>query len=152
MDLYQASRVRNSLCSLRSSGRPGLVCLGIRSFRAVIRRAGVKTNLIIEIVRIAVTQPKREQIRRALTAWAGPAAVEPGCISCRTLEEGPDPQAFHYEGRWRTQDDLLRHLRTEHYKRLLVLMDMGSEPPLVEFHTVTETKGLDLIEHTRLGL
>jgi hypothetical protein len=44
---------------------------------------------------------------------------------------------------------LLRHLRSEHYKRLLALMDLGSEPPLVEFHTVTETKGLDLIERTR---
>ena len=106
-------------------------------------------NLIIESVRIVVTQPKREQVRRALTAWVGPAEVEPGCISCRVLQEGPDPHAFCFEARWRTQDDLLRHLRSEHYKRLLALMDLGSEPPLVEFHTVTDTKGLDLIERTR---
>jgi quinol monooxygenase YgiN len=106
-------------------------------------------NVIIESVRIVVTQPKREQMRRALTAWAGPAEVEPGCMSSRILQEGTDAQAFCYEARWRTQDDLLRHLRSEHYKRLLVLMDLGSEPPLIEFHTVAETKGLDLIERTR---
>ena len=43
----------------------------------------------------------------------------------------------------------LRHLRPDHYKRLLGLMELGTGPPLVEFHTVSETKGLDLIERTR---
>ena len=105
--------------------------------------------MIIESICIVVTQRDREQVRRALAAWAGPAEVEPGCISCRILQEGPDPHAFFYEARWKTQEDLLRHLRSEHYKRLLALLDLGSEPPVVEFHTVTETKGLDLIEQTR---
>jgi len=47
---------------------------------------------------------------------------------------------------------LLRHLRSEHYKRLLILMDLGSDPPLVQFHIVAETKGLDLIEYARNAL
>lgn len=108
--------------------------------------------MIIESVRIVVTQSKREQVRRALAAWAGPAEVEPGCMECRILQESSEAQAFRYEARWRTEDDLARHLRSEHYKRLLAVMDMGSEPPLVEFHTVAETKGLDLIERTRSAL
>ena len=49
----------------------------------------------------------------------------------------------------RAREELLQHLRSQHYKRLLMLMDLGSEPPLIEFHTVTETKGLDLIEFAR---
>lgn len=106
-------------------------------------------QLIIESVRIAVTPQKSEQVRRALAAWAGPTAVESGCLSCKILQEANDPQAFCYQAQWRTQDDLLRHIRTEHYKRLLLLMELGAAPPLVEFHTVTETKGLDLIEHSR---
>jgi quinol monooxygenase YgiN len=105
--------------------------------------------LIIESIRIVATQLKREQMRRSLTAWAGPAGVEPGCMGCQILQEGPDALAFRYEARWKTQDDLLRHLRSEHYKRLLALMDLGSEPPLIEFHTVAETKGLELIENAR---
>jgi len=105
--------------------------------------------LIIESVRIAVIPTKREQLRRALTAWVGPAEVAPGCISCRILQEESASKAFCYEAQWRTQDDLFRHLRSEHYKRLLVLMDMGSEPPLIEFHTVTETAGMELIQRVR---
>jgi quinol monooxygenase YgiN len=105
--------------------------------------------LIIESVRIAVRPAKREELRRALTAWAGPTEVEPGCMSCQILQEVNDPQGFCYEAQWKSHDDLLRHIRAEHYKRLLVLMDLGEEPPLIEFHTVAETQGLDLVEHAR---
>ena len=105
--------------------------------------------MIIESVRIVVVPTKREQLRRALAAWSGPTGVESGCTSCRILQEDSAPQAFCYVAQWKTQEDLLRHVRSEHYKRLLALMDLGSEPPVVEFHTVTETKGLDLIQHAR---
>jgi len=108
--------------------------------------------VIIESIRIAVTPTKYEQLRRALVAWAGPTSVESGCLSCRILQENNEPQAFCYQAQWNSQDDLVRHIRTDHYKRLLALMDLGKEPPLVEFHTVVETKGLDLIERTRTAL
>lgn len=105
--------------------------------------------MIIESVRIVVTPAKREQLRRALAGWAGPTAVESGCISCRILQDRSDLDTFCYEAQWQSRDDLLRHLRSEHYRRLLILMDTGSEPPLVEFHTVAETRGLDFIEFAR---
>jgi len=92
---------------------------------------------------------KCEELQRALAAWAGPTEVEPGCLNCRVLQESGDSQVFRYEARWRSREDLLRHIRSEHYKRLLMLMDLGTEPPLVEFHTVTETSGLDLIQRAR---
>jgi quinol monooxygenase YgiN len=106
-------------------------------------------SLILESIRIAVMATKREQLRRALGAWSGPAGVESGCLSCRILQEESDPVAFCYQAQWKTRDDLLRHIRSEHFKRLLILMDLASEPPLIEFHTISETQGLDLIQHAR---
>jgi len=105
--------------------------------------------VIIESVRIAVMPAKCEQLLRALRAWAGPTAVEPGCLSCRILQEASAPQAVCYQAHWKGQDDLSRHLRTEHYKKLLGLIELGISSPLVEFHTVMETRGMDLIEQTR---
>src|ERR1700722_19478042 len=103
-------------------------------------------NLIIESLRIVVRGGKREEMRRALAAWIGPTQVESGGINCRILHEEHEPHSFYYEARWKTPDDLMRHLRSEHYKRLLVLMDLGEDPPVVEFHTVVETKGFDLLQ------
>ena len=109
-----------------------------------------KVNLvIIESVRIAVISAESRQLLKALIAWAGPTAVEAGCLSCRILQESSAPQAFCYQAHWNTRDDLIRHLRTKHYKKLLVLMELGITRPLVEFHTVTETQGFDLVERAR---
>ena len=110
---------------------------------------GEVLTLIIESLRIVVRAGKREELRRALAAWIGPTQVESGCMNCRVLQEDNEPYSFYYEAQWKTPEDLMRHLRSEHYKRLLLLMDLGQEPPVVEFHTVTETKGLDLIQHAR---
>ena len=107
--------------------------------------------MIIESIRIVVAEKRGEEMRRALTAWAGPTAVEPGCMGCEILQESLDALAFRSEARWRTEDDLLRHLRSKHYKRLLALMDLGNQPPLIEFHIVVDTQGLDLIKRARNG-
>ena len=105
--------------------------------------------MIIESLRIVVHPAKVEEVRRALAAWIGPTQVESGCTNPRILQEAGQPHSFCYEAQWENEDDLMRHLRSEHYKRLLVLMDLGDEAPVVEFHTVNETKGLDLIQHAR---
>jgi quinol monooxygenase YgiN len=105
--------------------------------------------MMIESVCIAVQPEKRESLRRALAAWTGPTEAEPGCMSCRILQESGHPDHFRYEAQWNSEEDLVRHLRSEHYKRLLVLMDMGYEAPLIEFHTVAKTAGLELIERAR---
>ena len=105
--------------------------------------------MIIEIVRIAVEPRAYEQLNRALAAWSGPTTAEAGCISCRVLQEKNESRAIHYQAQWKTTEDLLRHLSGDHYKRLLGLMELGNGPPLVEFHTVSETKGFDLIERAR---
>jgi quinol monooxygenase YgiN len=106
-------------------------------------------TVIIECVRIEVRAGKREEARRILSAWAGPTEVEPGCISCRILQEAIEPFAFCCELRWKSHDDLVRHLRSERYKALLVLIDQGVGPPVIEFHRVTETEGFDLVERVR---
>ena len=102
-------------------------------------------ELVIESIRIAVTPTKREQLRRALSAWSGPTGVASGCLSCRIFQEESEPLALCYQAQWKTQDDLLRHVRSEHYKRLLVLMDLGSEPPTrrVSYCVGNQRLGLD---------
>jgi len=105
--------------------------------------------LIIESLRIVVRPAKVEEVRRAFAAWIGPTQVESGCMNLRIFQETGQPHSFCYQAQWQNQVDLIRHLQSEHYKRLLVLMDLGEEPPVVEFHTVTETKGLDLIQQAR---
>jgi hypothetical protein len=45
-----------------------------------------------------------------------------------------NPTAFQLETYSNSEDDLTRHLRSPVYKKLLLLMEMGAEPPTIEFH------------------
>ena len=128
------------LLATQASWEAALGVSGTTSRDASSSRRCIK--LIIESIRIAATPAKRGELVRALGAWAGPTAVESGCLSCRIFQETTDPQAFCYQAQWKTQDDLLRHIRTEHYKRLLALMcRLGNSPEKSDHPKAESSKG-----------
>ena len=53
---------------------------------------------------------------------------------------------------WNTESEFLRHLRSDIYRQLLILMELSTEPPQVKFHHVAETHGLELVHATRGGI
>ena len=50
---------------------------------------------------------------------------------------------------WEDQSDLDLHMASNEYRRLLVVMDMASEPPKVTVMTVQKASGLDRIAKVR---
>ena len=105
--------------------------------------------MIIEKVAILVDPQRREDLRKAFSALLGPTCVEPGCLRCDLYQESGDPNRFCFETRWKTDKELIRHLRSEQYRNFLILLELGSEPPQIEFHEVAETKGLELVHSVR---
>ncbi len=105
--------------------------------------------MIIESVGVVGPPYKHEELGRGLRSLVGPMRVEAGCIGCRLFHDAADPNAFQLEAYWKTQDDLARHVRSEVYKKLLFLMEMGIEPPTIEFHEVSQTRGMDFIQSVR---
>jgi len=105
--------------------------------------------MMIESVRLVMQAAKREEVRQALVAWRNPVTVEQGCLGCRILQESGDSRSIWYIAEWASEDDLLRHLREDHYKQLLNLMETACQPPLIQFHRVVETAGLELVEQAR---
>lgn len=105
--------------------------------------------MVIESVGIVAAKGRCEELRRALSAQVGPTQVEPGCIRCQLYQETENASAFRFESHWKTRDDLISHMRSEPYRSLLSLMELSVEPPAIEFHTVTETQGLELVRVIR---
>lgn len=105
--------------------------------------------MIIECLGFTVAPQKREELRRALTSMLGPTGAEAGCESCQLYQESSDANAFRFEAHWRSQNDLARHMLSDQYRALLVLMELSVEPPSIEFHTVSESRGLDFIQELR---
>lgn len=105
--------------------------------------------MIIELIGISVPPRKKQEVGKALASYIGPIQVQPGCVSCQLTQSWPVQNGFQVEARWDCQENLVGHLRSDIYKRLLLLMELGDGPPVLEFFTVVEIRGLDLVESAR---
>ena len=112
----------------------------------------VGATMVIAFVDIKASSEKYEELRKALFSLSGPTEAEAGCKSCQLYQDASDASVLRIETRWTTQGDLLRHIRSDTYKRFLLLMELGSEQPTIEFYTVSELRGLDLIREARESL
>lgn len=105
--------------------------------------------MIIEILRISVPSGKGQELGKALSSSVGPIQVQPGCLSCTLCEAWPGQDELQLEARWDSDENLMRHLQSDIYKRLLLLMELSPAPPVVEFFTVVQFRGLDLVRAAR---
>jgi quinol monooxygenase YgiN len=105
------------------------------------------------VAHISVTAPdgRRQEIVKALRSVLGPTRLEQGCIACDLVEEVDNPGVLHLVGRWQTQEDLERHLRSARYAHLLAIVEASAEPPQIAFHWVTASQGLSYVAQVRLG-
>jgi quinol monooxygenase YgiN len=105
--------------------------------------------MVIELMNMSVSHGKRQELGKALATLVGPIQVQPGCLGCRLFQSLPIQDGLQIEARWETQEDLIRHLQSDGYKRLLLLMELSAAPPVLEFLTVVESRGLELVESAR---
>jgi quinol monooxygenase YgiN len=122
--------------------------MGTRSGRDASPPGG--EEMIIEQVYILATQEQREKIASALASVVDQTQVQPGCMSCRVLQNWQDLEEFLIEVEWNSMDGLINHLRSETYTRLLLLIELSTCPPTLQFYTVQEVRGLDLVQQARL--
>ncbi len=97
-------------------------------------------------LRMTVRPESRRDLLETMRGMLEPVRVERGCLSYRLYEDIEDRNIFVLVEEWKTRQDLESHIRTNKERRLLSLMDLLSEQPELQFNTVSETEGMDLIE------
>jgi quinol monooxygenase YgiN len=98
-----------------------------------------------------VVHPRRRvEMIRALRSLMLPLQAAPGFISCRLCQEADDANTICYAEEWHTPEDLDRQIRSDHYTRLLAIMEEAAEAPELRLNWVTDVKGLEYLEAVRL--
>ena len=105
--------------------------------------------MIIELLNVSASDGKKQELGKALATLVGPIQVQPGCLNCRLFQSLPTQDGLQLEARWAGQEDLLRHLQSDMYKKLLLMMELSAAQPVLEFLTVIELRGLELVERAR---
>jgi quinol monooxygenase YgiN len=75
--------------------------------------------------------------------------TETGCISCSVYQDTDDEHLVVFEEKWKSDEDLQRHLRSDYYRKVLLVMEMAVSPPEIRFDTITDTSGMEIIKKAR---
>ena len=106
--------------------------------------------MITSTFRFYVYPEHRGNVLKTLRSVIGPTEVQPGCISCHMYQDVDNPNNLTYVEEWESEEALNKHICSDFYKGILSVLDLSSREPSVQFHTVSETRGLDFIERVRL--
>ncbi len=105
--------------------------------------------MILATVRMTLPPQRLGQISKTLKSMATETGIQAGCLSSRLYHDENEEAVFMFEQVWRNQDYLDLYLRSEHYRRMLLVMEMAGEPPEIKFHTISEPAGLEVVEKAR---
>ena len=105
--------------------------------------------VILAMLRMKSSTLRTAEMIQALRALMRAARAEKGFITCQLYLDADDDLAIRYEEQWRTQKDFEDQLRSSRYTWLLDLMESATEQPVLEFHFVCETRGLEYVAAVR---
>lgn len=113
------------------------------------RTSDAGSTVVLTILRMKSSAPRTAEMVQALRVISRAARAETGLIGCRILLDTDDANTVDYEERWQTREDFDKQLRSRRYTKLLALMESATEQPSLEFHFISETRGLEYLGEVR---
>jgi quinol monooxygenase YgiN len=110
-------------------------------------RGELVERIILKLL-VKVPFAKREEAIEVFHVFLEPLRVHPGLASAGVYAEIDDDALVLLE-EWNTSEDLARHLKSNDFKKILAVMDMALEQPIIQFHTISSSQGFELIESLR---
>jgi quinol monooxygenase YgiN len=101
-------------------------------------------------IRIFIPPGKQSNALEILTSVSEQTQFEPGCVCSRLYRDVTDSRVTLLEELWLTFEDLQRHLRSEKYRNILLVLEMAAEPPDIRFDKIAQTSGMETIEQARM--
>jgi quinol monooxygenase YgiN len=88
---------------------------------------------------------------QVLRSLKGPVRSQSGCTQTLLMSDVQDSSVLTWISRWRNRETLDRHLKSNHFRRILAVMELAADPPQIEFESGCELWGLDLIDEVLGG-
>jgi quinol monooxygenase YgiN len=90
-----------------------------------------------------VLSEKRMELSQAIASLSGSIGKEKGCQRCNFCQSVEDENQLFLLEEWNTQENLMTHLKSEHYRVLRGAMNLLREPYERVFHTVFHPEGME---------
>lgn len=97
-------------------------------------------------IRMLIPLEKQSEALEILGSTIEQAQFEQGCISCRVYRDVEDTRAIMLEELWASDEDVQHHLRSDKYRKILLVVEMAEKPPEIRFDTIDHSTGVETIE------
>lgn len=102
--------------------------------------------MILFKLHLKVSPAKKEEVISIFDSLVGPISVQPGCIRINLYSDIKQNDDFVLLEEWTSRDEIVKHIRSAEFLKILAIMDLASESPEIFFNTVTSIEGFELIE------
>jgi quinol monooxygenase YgiN len=107
-------------------------------------------DMILATLRMAIPLQKRGEALKILRSMVARSQARPDdCVFCRICEDALEDNTLQFEEMWRSEEELERHLRSDEYHRVLLVLEMALKQPEIRFDTISSSTGIETIEKAR---
>jgi quinol monooxygenase YgiN len=97
-----------------------------------------------------VLSEKRMELSQTIASLSGSIRMEKGCQRSDFCQSTEDENRLFLLEEWDTQENLMTHMKSEHFRVIRGAMNLLQEPYEKTFHTVFHPAGMEEIE-SRIG-
>ena len=106
--------------------------------------------MILATLRMAIPVQKRGEALKILKSMVARNQARPDdCVFCRICEDALEDNVLQFEEMWRSEEELERHLRSQEYRNLLLVLEMAIKKPEIRFDIISSSTGIETIEKAR---
>jgi quinol monooxygenase YgiN len=105
--------------------------------------------MVILALRFRPSHQSRRELMEILRHVRGPTLDEPGCLECEIYDGAGEDETVLLLEQWDSEAALKKHFRAPLYRHVLEAMELSSEPPVMQCHTVLKTQGMELVAQSR---
>jgi quinol monooxygenase YgiN len=96
--------------------------------------------MILVTLRMKVPSEKRLELSQTITSLSASIRTEEGCRRCDFCGSVEDENRLFLLEEWDTQENLMIHLKSDHFRVLRGAMNLLQEPYEMTYHTVFHSK------------
>jgi quinol monooxygenase YgiN len=108
-------------------------------------------SMIHSTVKIVIDPEMQDDALAILCAVVERTRVESSCISCSIYRDEKEHRTIMLDEIWKNEEHLYRHLRSDDYRNVLLVMEMAVKQPEIRFETISTVTGIETIEKARVS-
>lgn len=101
-------------------------------------------------IRMMIPLNKQSEALDILGSVRAQTQSEPDCNSMRVYRDVDETRAVMVEELWAKEEALRQHMKSDAYRRVLLVIEMAEETPEIRFETIAQSSGVETVEKARM--